>query len=381
MSRRRAPKVSIKWEKREDEEGRRYAILRWTGPNPETGKVERQNQRIGYQTPEEAEDLRHRHECALVLEVASPIDGSGATVGSVLTWYIADLDKRPVSELYGDCELTRCETLRRHLGTVGANEVTANTLSRYLGDRRREPSRFGRAPKRSSLLMEIDTLRRAYRSAIEQRRIPGPIPAFPSGKLPNDKRPHRRLTEAEVSKLIAAGHLAGDGLGWLVQVLAWSGRRPVAVLELEVGDLERMMDKRVSRAEQLVMWRRDKGGEALGWGPTTEPSRQALAARAGEVGSGKLWGWADCIALHRPFKRAVAQAGLVNVQPYDLRRFAVTRILDGVGQNLKEAMKFTGHTMEATLHRYAFAAEGSAEAKAGKIGWSPLREAEQAEEG
>lgn len=388
MARKRSPKVAIKWESRTDEEGRRYAILRWTEDST------RKNRKLGYVTTEEAEQLRGDHEAALRLQVASPIDSaSSPRVADVLALYTSDLDERPISEKYGAGETTRCATLHRLLGHLDAARVTSHTLSRYLGDRRREPNRHGRTPKRSSLLMEIDTLFRAYRCAIEQRVIPGPEPVMPTGKLPNDKRPHRRLTEAEVAKLIAAGHRdeheggpggsrpRHGGLGWLIQTLAWSGRRPVAVLELEVADLARVLDPTLSRDEQLVLWRKDKGGEGLGWGPITESARDALVARAKEVGTGRLWQFPDCVSLSRPFQRTADRAGVASVQPYDLRRFAVTRILDGVGQNVKKARAFTGHLNDATLLRYAFAPEGSAESMASRIGWTPLREVEQPDTG
>lgn len=379
---RRKVRVSIKWEARADESGNRYAILRWMGPDPKTGLVRRLTRQIGYQTPEQAEDLRHRHESSLVLEVASPLDGC-ATVGDVLTWYVLDLDRRPVSAGYGDGELARCETLRRHLGVKAHDRVTSQLLSQYLGDRRRERSRLGRPPKRSSLLMELDTLRRAYRSAIERRLIAGPIPSMPTGKLPQDRRPARRLTEAEVSRLIVAGHATGwglvqrggheasPGLGWLVQTLAWSGRRPVAVLELTVEDVARLRDETLPREQRLCLWRRDKGGEALGWGPVTEPAREALVARAEEVGTGPLWAFGSAKGMWKPFQRAALEAGVPGAQPYDLRRHAVTRILDGCGWNLKMARAFTGHSRDETLLRYAYLPEGSAEAVAGRIGWTP----------
>lgn len=386
--RRKHPIVRLKWEAREDEEGRRYLILRWT--DPVTGK--RVSKPVGFLTPEAAEEARKDREAALRLQVDLP-SGSFVRVADVIVAYLGDLDHRPISERYGEMELSRCATIRRLIGHLAAEEVTSATLARYVGDRRREPSRLKRAPKRSSLMMEVDTIRRAFKSAIDQRLIRCPVPGMPVGKLPNDRRPHRRLTEAEVAKLIVAGHEdmeqwthgggheRYDGLGWLIQVLAWSGRRPIAVLELTVDDVARLLDDSIAREDQLVEWRRDKGGEGLGLGPVTEPARSALIARAGEVKAGRLWGIVDSKALLRPFHRVALAAGVVGVQPYDLRRFAVTKILDGVRWNLKKAMVYTGHTQEATVLRYSFAPEGSAEAMAGSIGWSPLKEAEKAEEG
>lgn len=381
-SRPRPPKVGLKWEAREDEKGRRYAILRWT----EDGK--RKSRPIGYQTPNAAEEMRKDHEAALRLGVASPID-SFVRVGDVLTRYLTELERRPVSRDYQERELDRCITLRRMLGHLPVDAVSATTMARYVGDRRREtirrgkkqkPDPAGRTPKRASLMAEVDTLRRAYRTLIDLRLIDGPVPPLPTGKIPNDARPPRRLTEAEVAKLIVAAHEDDEfghwrsldrGLGWMLQVMAWSGRRPVAVLDVHVEDLARLLDPSVPREDQLVYWRRDKGGEGLGWGPVTEPARDALVARAGEVGSGRLWNVPDSSHLVRPLRRVAGAAGVAGVQVYDLRRFAVTQILRACGGLTKVARKYTGHQQDSTLLRYAYAAEGEAEALAARIGWTP----------
>jgi integrase len=369
--------VAVKWEARQDEEGRRYAVLRWT----EDGT--RKSRPIGYQTPEVAEELRRDHEAALRLGVASPID-SFVRVADVLAGYLRELEHRPVSDGYAELELQRCNTLARLIGRLPVESVSGAVLSRYLGDRRRERTRHGTTPRRSTVLMEVDTLRRAYRTMIELRRIAGPVPARPAGKLPNDQRPPRRLTEAEVARLVTQAHAdddesghwrwSGHGLGWLFQVLAWSGRRPVAVLDVRVEDLDRLLDERTAREDQLVYWRRDKGGESLGWGPVTEPARTALAARAREVGSGRLWpGVGDAGDLHRPLRRVSKRARVWDVQVYDLRRHAVTQILRGVGGLTKVARRYTGHLRDETLLRYAYAADGEAEALAPTIGWAPAQ--------
>lgn len=378
-ARRRHPKVRIKWESRTDPQtGHRYAILRWT----EAGK--RLSRRLGYLSEEAAEEARGDLEAALRLRVDSPTDSSVVRVRDVLAAYLAELEGRPVSEGYAELELVRCRRLRDHLGHLAAEEVTSSTLARYLGDRRRQPTRHGRPPKRSSLAMELDTIRRAYRTALERRLITGTVPAVPTGRLPDDKRPARRLTEAEVGRLIEAGHrdasegerpwLHVRGLGWILQVLAWSGRRPVAILDLEVADLERLLDDDLPRSEQLVLWRRDKGGVSRGWGPITEPARLALVERAAEVGEGRLWPDLRCARdLHRPLRRIARVARVDDVQPYDLRRFAVTQILAQCGGEggIRAAMRFTGHTQPSTLLSYTYAHHGEAEDLAGQIGWTP----------
>jgi hypothetical protein len=334
-------------------------------------------------SPAEAEEARADHEAALRLGKTSPLDSSVVRVRDVLAAYLRDLGDRPVTRAYVELELARCRVLGQHLGQLAAEAVVTATLARYLGDRRREPTTRGEPPRRSSLGMEIDTIRRALRLAIDTRTITGAVPAAPTGRLADDARPRRRLTEAEVGRLIEAGHLDrtegerparhASGLGWLWQVLAWSGRRPVAILAVEVDDLSRLLDDSLPREQQLVRWTRDKGGVGRGYAPVTEPAREALIARAREVGAGRLWDLAAAKALHRPLRRCAALAEVDDVQPYDLRRFAVTRILAACGGEggIRAAMRFTGHTQPSTLLHYAYEQPGEAEAVAERIGWTP----------
>lgn len=385
MSRRRNPKVGLSWEKRwrcpetgatsrtAMAEWLQYAKLRYTDPS--TGK--RTTKPLDYVTPEQAEQARGDLEAALRLGQDWSPSSDVVRVADVLELYIADIEAREVG--YAQAELWRCVVLGKHLGNKVADSVTSATLSRYIAARRREPTRYGTPPKRATIRYEIRALRAAYRLAREERLIDCLPPALPRGKqLPNDGRPHRRLTEAEVRRLIAAAHHDYDGgrritegAGWLVQALAWSGRRPVAVLALEVRHCERLLGD-LPRSEQLVYFERDKGGVARGWGVVTEPAREALIARCEEVGSGRLWQIQDSGALSRWFrKRLVAAAALDDVQPYDLRRFAVTQILRQCGGQARVAMKYTGHKNVSTLLRYAFAAKGEAELLAPQIGWSP----------
>lgn len=86
--------------------------------------------------------------------------------------------------------------------------------------------------------------------------------------------------------------------------------------------------------------------------------------------------------MARTFRSIARRAGVEDVQPYDLRRFAVTRILAAVGGQVAVAQRFTGHRTVASLLRYAYAPQEEAEAVAPAIGWSlpKLREARKDQE-
>ena len=367
-SHRKHPKVRLKWEARTNPEDERYAILRWV--DPDTGK--RRSRSLGYSTPQVAEDARGDLEAALRLQVGLPTDSFAVRVADVLVAYLQDLEGRPTSAKHAEDELWRCTTLKRHLGHLAADQVSRATMDRYQGDRRRETTQRGTPPSRYTIRHEIRTLRTAYRRALEARLITCPPPPRPSGRLPDDARPARRLSEADVAALIAAGHGGrAPDTGWLLQTLAWSGRRPVAVLALEVEDVAKLRDQNLPRAEQLVFWRRDKGGIGRGWGPVAEPAREALCARAEQVEEGRLWRISTAASLWGAVRRAAARAGLSDVQPYDLRRFAVTQILRACHGQVRIAMRFTGHRQTQTLLRYAYDHAGAAESLAARIGWTP----------
>lgn len=167
------------------------------------------------------------------------------------------------------------------------------------------------------------------------------------------------------------------GLVTLLQVLAWSGRRPIAVFGVRRRDCERIVDQELDRKDRLMYWERDKGGVNRGWGPVAEPALEALVARCAEVHDPDALLWTTPTGLEwtperisRIFARCVQRAGLRDVEPYDLRRFAVTQILNACRGQFKVAQVYTGHKTVQSLLRYAYAPQGAAEDLAGRIGWT-----------
>ncbi len=121
-----------------------------------------------------------------------------------------------------------------------------------------------------------------------------------------------------------------------------------------------------------MYWRRDKGGVGRGWGPVPEPAYHALlaAVQRGDP-QAPLWGrrWTNADFYYR-FRQIADAAGVREVQPYDLRRFAATRIVAAVGGNLPAARAYTGHTQDQTLLRYVYAPAALAEEAAATVRWS-----------
>jgi integrase len=391
--RRKEPVVHVRWERnkrtgelRTDGQGRTYAMLRWTWNGI------RDEESIGYCTAEEADSKARRKAAALLLGVRLENDSPTLwNVGAVVDEYLDDLELRLGEDhRYLKNETKRLVYVKDHLGTVAIDHVTPKKLQHYASARAREVTRTGTTTKRSSIEEEIQALRRAVKTVIDLGHdlpLTEP-PAFPSlSHLPEDARPARRLLEPEVAKLIeAAGVDASPGLGTLVPMMAWSGRRLVAIFGVRRGDCLRLVDEELARKDRLLWYEKDKGGRERGWGPLTEPAFAAVVQRLDETrgrpDSEFLWRtatgleWND-IRISKPFKRVVELAGLADVQPYDLRRFACTQILRQV-VNPKVAIRFTGHRTVTTLMRYVYDEVGEAEEIAASVGWTPPEEAEAA---
>ncbi len=366
---RKTPKVSIKWFKRALGP---YAILRWT---PKGGK--RQSRSLGYVTAEEAESERLDQVAALRLGLRLETDSvARVVVVDVLLAYCDDLTTRHGGKKYHLAEVNRCELLADAIGHMRPERVSIATLRRYMQTRHREVGkRSGNPIKRSTILAELRTLRRAFRFSNDAGLIECSPPALPSKKdLPDDARPPRRLLEGEVRQILAAADEdKRDGFGSLVQMLAWSGRRPVAVFDMRVRDCSRL-------ESDLAYFDRDKGGESRGWGPLTAPAKDALERRVLELSDTEpdqlLWprdcGKVYCTeSIRQPWQRVRDRTGLQDVNVYDLRKFAATRIYRVTGC-IRTTMQFTGHRSPKTLlDHYIYAEQGAAELAAPRIGWTP----------
>lgn len=382
---RRNAKVRIKrFPKRTRPDGRIYTCLIWTVPGSGTRTTE-PCPPDGYVTPEEAETARMRKEAALLLGVRLS-DGTAKpwNVGAIIAEYVSDLGQRVSADsVYLRAETMRLANVEDHIGTVAIDRVTAKKLQHYAMDRARELTRNGETTRSSSIREEIAALRRAWGCTRDLGHPVGdPCDVPDLSALPDDARPERRMTRPEVERLIAAARRdETPGLDSLLAVMAWSGRRPVAIFGLTRADCIRVIDDTLPRRDRLAYFSRDKGGRSRGWAPLAEPAYQALRAWLEESPwsdgfvwrrtHGQPWTSED---LNRPFHRCRARAKLDDVQPYDLRRFACTQILATL-RSAKLAMPYTGHRTVASLYRYVYAEQGVAEDAAERIGMerAPLR--------
>lgn len=377
-----------------------YAVLRWTDPNPKPGEPKRRSETLGYVSPEEAERARVRLESELRLDLVPQNSSSGYTTVEMLAEYLIEVEGSQTSKSHKDRVAGDCDSLYRHIGNVLVEELNDHYVKRFVHLRSAE--RVVRARKRSdesdedwearkakarqeetgklvsgsTIRGELATLRRAMKRARGAGRTRAHPLSTPHNKtIRRDKRPPRRLTEAEVRRLIAA---AGE-LHSLLTVLAWSARRPKAIFALRVRDCSRVADMSVPRSRRLVYWSEDKDDERIGWGPVTEPTYQALLARLEELGDvdedtylwqrpcGKPWAstnWA------KPFRRIAAAAGVRGVTTYDLRKHACSQIKRFTGSS-DVTIEYSGHKSTQTLDRFYTYALDSAEEAASRIGWTP----------
>lgn len=259
---RRHPKVrAYPKGERVDEDGNRYWILRWM----QDGK--RRSEAVGFASETEATEAAADKQAALRL-------GVQLTSGTSEGWNVADVVLAYAREVgkesrHGQLETRRTDHLARLVGWVQVDRLTTAHLRQYMLERSTEPGkRKGSTAARATIMGEVKALLRAWRFCRDAGLIDAPAPSLPPTKtLPDDKRPHRRVTEDEVAAFLAAAHRDHlPGLGTLLQVFAWSGRRPIAITSLRRRDCEQVIDG-TERARVKVYWHRDKGGESRGWGP------------------------------------------------------------------------------------------------------------------
>jgi integrase len=360
-----------------DEQRRPYWRIR--GPDPETGR--RTTLQTGRMTESEANHELAKEEARALLGLQRPDDSRRSwTVSQVVAAVVEELGERlGADHPHVVSETRRLAHVTAHLGSMAADRVTTAHLERYAALRRRDPCRTGEPVARRSLTEEIAAWQRAVRTLRDLHRVdfdPPPMPALKS--IPDDSRPQRRLTEAELAAILRAAEAEGGVELWsLLTVLAWSGRRPVAVFAATHGDCRRVLDDALPRVERLMFWAVDKGGVGRGWGPLTDPAYHAIRAiaDADQLSTEPLWrtGYDNewtAVRMARVLERVTERAGVEGVQLYDLRRRAITRILDGVGGLVARAQRYTGHRTVQSLLRYVYAEQGEAESAAPSIGWS-----------
>lgn len=398
--------VRIEWFPDRTQEGLTYAAIRWTDPDPKASP-KRRKESLGYVTGAQAEDLRAAKEAALRLGLAPPSSSDSSTgysVADLLVDYCGAVEVSPTTTAHKDRVADDCASLGRHLGRVQVAELTAHHVGRYLALRSRErgvkvrqrkhetddayqrraeaarTSPTGKPISSTTIKAEIATLRRAMKWARDGGKTTAhPVPMPHRKALPKDRRPARRLTEAEVARIIAA---AREHERTLLTVLAWSGRRPKAIFAARVKDAVRLLDERLPRKDRLMYWRTDKGEEATGWGPVTGPAYEAIRERArellaeGAAPKALLWSspsetaWKPSTWPKR-FAKIAATSGVEDVTTYDLRKHACAQLLHRLG-SARDAIRYSGHlTVAVFLDTYAYAMEGSAEDMAERITWTP----------
>jgi hypothetical protein len=378
--------VRIRREDEPDESGRSRWLARWTanGARPSKPLPGRLTED---EATELAEDMQHR-----IRRGRQPFDelSSSWTVRDLVRFYLRDIGEQgaELRRLANDTD--RLEQVVRVLGPIAADALDQGDLEEYVGKRRRDTGRVvkGRnigggkrraTPARSTVINEIRILLRAYRVARKRKRITCDPPPWPSFKgWPEDARPHRRLLESEVGRLV--DHAESPELGRLFTFLAWCPRRPVAVFGIRRKDCSRVLDDRLPRKHRQLFVARDKGGVGQGWCPLTAPALEALVQQLESTsGDADDLVWTSETGreltpalLWYPFHEAAERAAVADVQVYDLRRFGAVQV-QAATMDLEVTCEYTGHEDVRTLLRYLSARRGVAEELAGSIGWSTPR--------
>jgi hypothetical protein len=102
-------------------------------------------------------------------------------------------------------ETRRLAHVVAHIGALQSDRITGQRLEQFVAARRKDPCRTGRPTSRKSITEEVLSLLRAFRAMRELGKVSCDVPPMPSMKsVPDDRRPQRRLTEAEVSRILRA---------------------------------------------------------------------------------------------------------------------------------------------------------------------------------
>lgn len=372
--RHRPPKVRIKWENRH-EDGRTYALLRWR----ENGQT--RTRTLGYTTEQEADRERGDLEARLRLRLSPDSTPASVNVARLLRDYLRRLHEDGIGgDRYREQEEGFAATLTVMLGDLHADRVTDLDLRAYAARRAAmDGRRKGTKMARSTIRHELETLRRAWTVAHKTGTVPVPCPALPGRHaLPDNARPPRWLSEAEVSAVLRTASAWQPVAGRLLTFIAWCPARPREILALTRDDCARILDPALPREERLLRFRTTKGGEGRGWRPLTRPAFEVLLEHLAEP-SPSPWVWPAIenperslpyATLYDWLRKAAAWAKVHDVIPYDLRKFGAGRILRATSP--ADVTRYTGHRDVRTfLQWYAQGAAGEAEAAADGIGWTP----------
>lgn len=198
-----------------DELGRPYYRIR--APNPDRPGM-RVTVASGRWTPQEATERLAVVEAQATLGQQLGLDSSTRwTVSDAVVAYLeAQAERHGAETPYLNAETRRLAHVLVHLGDLIAERLTATRLEQYAGVRRREPTQHGGPTAKKSIREEVLSLRRALKLCHELGHLPKGPPPMPQLKgIPDDGRPDRRLTEAEVARLVAAADKLDVPSTWL----------------------------------------------------------------------------------------------------------------------------------------------------------------------
>lgn len=237
------------------------------------------------------------------------------------------------------------QQLRQHLvpffGDKSLSKIAAFDLQRYVKTRRDA----GASP--STINGELATLGHLLRRAVEwswsDRAVKVP-------HLPPDNRRLTYLTQDQIQRLLAAARMDSC---WeiypFVTIAANTGMRKMEILAIRW--------EHVDLARRIIHVPRAKAG------PRDQPITAGLAAYLGELRAmmpGAVWLFpADSasghrIAIEKPFRRAVAAAGLnpKEVNRHTLRHSVITHLVQS-GVDLPTVQRISGHKTLAMVARYS----------------------------
>lgn len=358
-------RVKVGWRKTKPAraDGMVYAQLHWT----EEGRT--RTETVGWTTPAGADLAVERKAAALFLEsqgvrlIESQPEPTAPSLALLVADYADDLEERGAGgDGYRTNVINRSAYLTRHLGKLSVDRLTLRDLEGYVTTRRKEMGgrRGNRPPKRVTVQDELRLLKRVVETTGRWGRHDARWPGMPAFKgWPKDARPARKLTAGEHQKLVDTAAADRPELARLLEFMGWCPRRPVAIFDLRREDCVRALDPSY-QGRDLAFFRRDKGGEGVGWGPLLPEARAALVAHLhGTIGPADEVVWKPAMGgqykaqtLGRVLDYLSTKAKIPLVTPYDLRKLAAVRAYHACAGKLKPTCAFTGHADGATLYRH-----------------------------